>query len=140
MPAESKVTGQCLCGSIKVTANTQPTHFEACHCNMCRNWGGGPLLAFDGGTEVSIAGEPKVFDSSEWAERGFCGECGTHLFYRLKQNQQYILPLGLFPELTDIEFEQEIFIDQKPDSYCFANNTKKMTAAEVFAAFGAPAE
>ena len=25
--------------------------------------------------------------SSAWAERGFCKNCGSHLFYRLKENK-----------------------------------------------------
>mgnify|MGYP000675211619 CR=1 FL=1 len=31
----------------------------------------------------------------------------------------------------------QIFIDEKPAYYCFANETHNMTGAEVFAQFGA---
>ncbi|RCU45221.1 GFA family protein [Corallincola holothuriorum] len=131
------ITGQCLCGDIKLVVATPPDHFEACHCDMCRRWGGGAFLAFDGGCDVVVTGTPSVYDSSEWAERGFCGSCGSHLFYRIKQNQQYMLPMGLFPELKQTPFTQEIFIDEKPSYYGFANETKKMTGEEAFAAFAA---
>jgi len=68
------------------------TGVGACYCGMCRRWGGGPLLAVDCGTSVRLTGEEHVgvFASSKWAERGFCKQCGSHLFYRLKQNGQYI--------------------------------------------------
>ena len=87
-------------------------------------------LAFSG--EENIA----TFDSSEWAERGFCAKCGTHLFYRLKQNNQYIVPVGLFSAEGQVQFDHQIFIDEKPAYYSFANQTKNMTGEEVFAQFG----
>jgi hypothetical protein len=105
---------------------------------MCRTWGGGPLLAVDCGTEVEIDGEEKitVFDSSAWAERGFCSICGTHVFYRLKQNGQVIMSAGIFEDQTGFTFDHQVFIDEKPDYYDFANETENMTGAEVFARFG----
>ncbi|NIT13149.1 MAG: GFA family protein, partial [Candidatus Dadabacteria bacterium] len=52
---------------------------------MCRKWCGGPLMAVNCGTDVTFEGEDNitVYDSSSWAERGFCSGCGSHLFYRL---------------------------------------------------------
>ena len=110
----------------------------ACHCSMCRKWGGGPLLAIDCGTNVEIVGEEHVtaYDSSDWAQRGFCNRCGTHLFYRLKENNQYVVPVGLFDDQPDISFGSQIFIDEKPGYYTFANQTTFMTGAEVFAKYG----
>lgn len=95
------------------------------------------MLAVDCGTEVSFNDDApiSVFNSSEWAERGFCSKCGTHLFYRMKQNQQYIVPVGVFVESDDFEFDHQIFVDEKPDFYDFSNNTKNMTGAEVFAQY-----
>ena len=90
----TQATGSCLCGAINVSANATPNNVGACHCGMCRRWTGGPFLAIDCGDDVSFSGAENisVFDSSQWAERGFCNKCGTHLFYRLKGNQQHFLP------------------------------------------------
>ena len=131
-------TGSCLCGAVHVTATHAKKRVGACHCSMCRTWGGGPLLAVDCGAEVEIEGEEhvSVFSSSEWAERGFCSICGTHLFYRLKQNGQLIMSAGLFTDQTGFTFDHQVFIDEKPDYYDFANETENMTGAEVFAKFG----
>jgi len=95
-------------------------------------------MAVDCGSEVSIEGEQSVsvYDSSPWAERGFCGKCGTHLFYRIKQNRQHIVPVGLFDADTDLVFDHQVFVDEKPHFYAFANETQDMTGAEVFAKFG----
>ncbi len=129
--------GACLCKAVTVTARTMSSQVGACHCSMCRTWTGGPLLAVDCGTDVSFAGTEhiSVYESSEWAERGFCNVCGSHLFYRLKDSRQYIMPVGLFADGTGLVFDHQIFIDEKPGYYDFANETKKMTGAEVFAAF-----
>ncbi len=96
------------------------------------------MLAIDCGAAVRIDGEEHVlaYDSSDWAQRGFCCRCGTHLFYRLKGNSQYVVPVGLFDDHPDVSFESQIFIDEKPDYYAFANRTANMTGAEVFAKYG----
>lgn len=129
--------GRCLCGAVKVVAQALNRKVGTCHCKMCRQWGGGPLFAADCGTEVRFEGQQNiaVFSSSEWAERGFCNVCGTHLFYRLTENQQHFMPVGLFEESDRIFFDHQVFIDEKPEFYCFANETQNMTGAELFAQF-----
>lgn len=85
---------------------------------------------------VTFKGENFItrYTSSDWAERGFCKNCGTHLFYYLKGGH-YNFPLGLLDKNEDLEFHLQIFIDMKPDNYSFANKTELMTEAEVFAKY-----
>lgn len=137
MNTEQSQTGQCLCGCVRTTAAPKNNHFGACHCSLCRKWGGGPLLAVECEDQVSFEGEAHIgtYASSEWAERGFCKNCGTHLFYRLKEHPFYAIPLGIFEDATVWEFAEQVFIDSKPPYYSFANHTKNMTEEEVFAQF-----
>lgn len=138
MTNEVERRGSCLCGAVSVAIKTKSNNVDACHCNMCRKWtGGAPLFAIECSGDVNFEGDENisVFDSSEWAERGFCSKCGTHLFYRLKQQQYYAVPVGLLDESENFVLEQQIFIDQKPHFYTFANETKNMTGEEVFAQF-----
>ncbi|MHA1570914.1 MAG: GFA family protein [Alphaproteobacteria bacterium] len=136
----TKATGSCLCGAVTVSAQAAQNNIGACHCGMCRKWTGGPFLATDCGTEVSFSGAENisVFNSSQWAERGFCSKCGTHLFYRLKGNQQHFMPVGLFAEDTNFVLDHQVFIDEKPAFYTFAEKTEDMTGAEVFAKYAPP--
>ncbi len=129
--------GGCLCGAVRFTAAACDNHVGACHCGMCRKWGGGPLLAVDCGRDVKFDGEESVgvYASSDWAERGFCARCGSHLFYRLKDSGQYMIPVGLFDEIGTPVLDHQVFIDSKPGWYDFANQTENMTGAEVFAMF-----
>jgi len=126
--------GKCLCGSIEVVADKHED-ISLCHCSMCRRWTGGPMFAVHCGTQVSFSGaEPSTFRSSDWAERGFCSQCGTHLFYHLLPNGDYILPAGLFQE-QNFKLTSEIFIDEKPAFYEFRNETRKLTGQQVFEQF-----
>lgn len=77
----------------------------------------------------------KMYESSSWASRGFCSECGTHLFYKLKKSGEYNMPVGMFQGLEGLEMDMQYFSDQRPDYYCFSNQTKEMTKAEIMEYF-----
>lgn len=134
--------GKCLCGAVQFTAKETSVHAGACHCDSCKTWGGGPLIAVSCGANVSFEGDDSisVYDSSPWAERAFCNKCGSHLFYRVKGNQEHIIPAGLFSNQEAFDFTHQIFIDKKAAYYDFANETSKMTEAEVFAKYGPSAD
>ena len=130
----------CLCNAVNISADTIQPHVGACHCKTCRTWGGGPFMELNCGANVEIAGDEhlKIYDSSEWAERGFCKNCGTHLFYRLKGTGEHMIPVGLFSDEAALEFGTEVFIDEKPSYYSFAEATEKLTGEELFAKFAPP--
>jgi hypothetical protein len=127
----------CLCGAVKITANEINPKFTVCHCDTCREWGGAPFFAVQCSTSVKIEGSDKVklYDSSSWASRGFCNECGTHLFFKLKQSGEYNIDVGIFKNLAGLEMDMQYFSDQRPGYYCFSNKTKEMTKAEIMVYF-----
>lgn len=140
MSESSNRTGRCLCGAVKFEAINVSRSLGACHCSMCRRWTGGPFLAVDCGSEVKFEGEANitVFNSSDWADRGFCKKCGSNLFYRLKGIEQYQIPPGLFDDDSGLEFNHQVFVDERPDYYEFANKTSNMTGPEVYAKYAPP--
>ncbi|MHA1164428.1 MAG: GFA family protein, partial [Alphaproteobacteria bacterium] len=109
----------------------------ACHCTMCLRWASGPFLELDCGDAVAFEGEENIvrYKSSDWAERGFCGTCGANLFYYLLPTGEYMMSAGAFDDQSGLKFTNQVFIDEKPDWYAFANETKNMTGAEVFALY-----
>lgn len=137
MKSTAECRGACLCGAVSVVAKAKSNSIGACHCTMCFKWGGGPLFATECDRDVQFEGADSIstFSSSDWAERGFCRECGTHLFYRLKQEGHYAIPVGLFEAGDQWVFSAQIFIDEKPSFYSFAEATKDLTGAEVFAQY-----
>jgi len=132
-------TGACLCGAVTLSFDLKNEIFDACHCGMCRKWGGGPALTVEVGRNLSFQGQEFIstYNSSDWAERGFCKQCGTHLFYRLKESGQCNVPLGLLKNTEHFKFHVQIFSDMKPGNYTFADKTEKMTEAEVIAKYAA---
>ncbi len=141
MSEHGSTTGGCLCGAVRFELRDAPTEFGACHCNMCRKIGGGVemgmMIPADGVTWTKDA-DLKTYPSSEWAERGFCGTCGSSLFWRLTAPgpQQGLLSLsvGALDSMEGMKFATEVYIDHKPAAYAFAGQDRnQMTEADVLA-------
>ena len=45
------------------------------------------------------------------------------------------MPVGLFPQIDNLEMSMQYFSDKRPDYYCFSNKTEEMTAAQIEAYF-----
>jgi hypothetical protein len=130
---QKPLNGKCLCGSVKIIANKVNPELTACHCSMCRQWGGGPYMEVSC-KEVIIKDikSVSVFNSSDWAERGFCKKCGTHLFYHIKESDEYQIQVGLFGSSINPKFKCQVFIDKKPAYYTFVEETQNLTEAQIF--------
>lgn len=134
-------TGGCLCGAVRFEARNVPGTFAICHCEQCRRWTGSALL------EVSIKTEDLTWHggehiatraSSDWAERAWCKDCGTSLFFRHTKEDKWFgttaLLLGLFDDASGFILSHEIFVDHKPDSFTYAGEGQKhLTRADVIA-------
>ena len=142
MSDTSKATGRCLCGAVTITLTGTHNEVGVCHCGMCRRWGSGPNMAIDAGQDVEIEGKDHItaYRSSDWAERAFCKTCGTNLYYRIVEADHYAVCVGIMDEPEGLALTSQIFIDEKPAFYDFANDTKTMTGAEVFAMYAPSAD
>ena len=129
--------GHCLCGAVTFEARQVDTHVHGCHCTMCVRWSGGSLMSAMA-QEVSFDGEDHIgrYQSSAWAERGFCQQCGSNLFYRLKEGEGYIMCMGAFDDPAQFELVGEIYVDEKPPGYNFAGDHPRQTGAEFMASLG----
>ena len=134
--AGGTVSGRCLCGAVKFTADVAKRDVDVCHCSMCRRWTAGPFMGLMHEGEVVFDGAESigVYKSSEWGERGFCKHCGTPLFWRLSGSNTYSFSAGALDDQTGLKLTMEIFIDEKPAFYDFANETRRLTGAEAMAA------
>jgi hypothetical protein len=94
---ETQLTGGCQCGAVRYAVFATPTHPSVCHCRMCQKAGGGPFMAFAGVRDEQFEftrGAATIFRSSDIAERGFCGACGTPLTYRLRGSRRTSFTIG----------------------------------------------
>jgi len=138
MPDKVDISGKCLCGAVSFKAKAEGRHLGACHCDMCRKWCSGPFLEIECGSDVNFKGENhiSVYSSSDWGERGFCKTCGSNLFYRLKDSGSTGVAAGLVDDLSGFTMIAQVCIDDKPPYYSFAEKTKKLACAEMFALYG----
>ena len=132
-----QLSGHCLCGKIEINAKTVQTQVHVCHCNMCRQWNGGPSHSVHCGTDVNFRNPESisVYQSCDWAELGFCKHCGSHLFYRFLDGGSYILATGILENPAAFELTQQLFIEEKPAYYSYANDTENLTGEQVFAQY-----
>ena len=90
-------TGGCQCGAVRYALYTEPTNPHVCPCRMCQKAVGGyfaPLAGVPLGDFAWTKGKPGVFKSSEAAERGFCRDCGTPLYFRYVDRDRISVSLG----------------------------------------------
>lgn len=129
--------GQCHCGAVQFEGKGGIKGVDACHCATCRQLNGGPYMGvgFHDGITLTQSVSLKWYDSSEWARRGFCGECGTSLFYNLKGTDFYSASSGCVDMPSGMSIGHEYFIDEKPDFYDFSGEHPRLTGAEAFALF-----
>ena len=127
-------SGRCLCGAVTFEAEGVEHHVHSCHCTMCVKWSGASVLAA-GVESVQFDGADNIqrYDSSPWAERGFCRQCGTNLFYHLKEADRYVMWMGGFDDQSPFELVGEIFIDEKPQGYDFAGEHERLTGQQFMA-------
>jgi len=127
-------SGKCLCGAVSFEAENVTSHFHSCHCTMCRRWCGGPMMATHV-ERIRFTEQEHLhrYDSSPWAERGFCERCGSNLFYRVKDQDQYFVATGVFDDQSRFQLDGEIYIEEKPQGYNFAGDHIRQTGAEFMA-------
>jgi hypothetical protein len=130
-------TGRCLCGAVSFTAIDVDTDMHVCHCGMCRRHAGAPTMSVHvGGITVQGEGDILRYKSSDFAERGTCKKCGSHLFYHLFQPDMYIMSIGAFDDQSKFTMGGEIYIDSKPEAYAFAGNHSRETEHEFLKRIG----
>ena len=100
---ESRIpfTGGCQCGAVRFRFSAEPARRSVCHCRMCQKALGNVFAPYAGGPMADFEwtrGAPKIFQSSEACERGFCGDCGTPLTYRDTREGKIFVTIGSFDD------------------------------------------
>jgi len=136
VPTGQDIKGGCLCGAVEVTARVDQPILRACHCEMCRRHTSGAFMSVSTvAGSVEVHGPAQTYRSSDWAERGFCGTCGSTLWYGTVEDGVRNLSAGLFPDAAGGVLKVEFFADLCPGGYGFAGAHRKMSSAETIALF-----
>lgn len=124
--------GHCLCGAVTLRVTGHRGFAAACHCRMCQRWTGGLVLYVPADAEaVSVNGPVVRFASSDFAERAFCGTCGSHLWYRVHDGDgHYALMPGLFDAALTLPLESEIYADRALPGLALQGTHARATRAD----------
>ncbi len=116
---ERMTKGSCNCGAMQWQAKGEMREIVACHCSQCRKQTGLYYAATNiANDRLTIKGETlKWYKSSDGAERGFCSECGSALFWRRKDSDTTSILAGSIDGDCGLEIGQHIFVADKPDWY-----------------------
>ena len=114
--------GACNCGEVTFTV-ARVLNTSACHCGQCRkqsghHWASGNAREAD----VTIKGAPKWFAASDTAKRGFCGNCGSFLFWTAHDEDTISFSLGALEHSEGLKIDRHIFTKDKGDYYEIADS------------------
>lgn len=113
--SDEPMDGRCLCGAVTIRTRLYRQAVTACHCGMCRRWTGGVFLAFGADAAATeVAGPVRRIRSSGFAERAFCGDCGSTLWWQdiRRTEPAYALAPGLFPAAAAFPLTRELYSDE----------------------------
>ncbi len=112
--------GGCLCGKVTFRITGALRDVIACHCGQCRKQTGHYYAATNAqqaDVEISDGGSLRWYRASDFARRGFCGECGSALFWKRDDADDISILAGSFDQPSDLKLVSHIFVADKGDYY-----------------------
>ena len=114
--------GSCLCGAVTFEVRRQPEGLSCCHCTQCRKQSGHVWAsAHVADADLVIDGPAQWYQSSKKARRGFCGTCGSFLFWKHEADPHTSFALGAVDSSVGTPLQKHIFTSDKGDYYDIAD-------------------
>jgi hypothetical protein len=116
--------GACLCGSVSFEVTEPLNDPDACHCSQCRRQSGHFWASTDvARAALTVFGAENLrwYASSERVRRGFCGTCGSVLFWDPEGRDRIAVAMGAFDAPTGTRLGKHIFVADKGDYYDIAD-------------------
>jgi hypothetical protein len=116
-------TGQCICGAVAFRVDGPLRDVLICHCTECRRWAGHAWAAsaayLDDLSFVEDRGLRWIDspDSAHDARRGFCGECGSSLFWQEPGRDRISIAAGCLDAPTGITTVAQLYVTSAGDYY-----------------------
>jgi len=114
-----KLTGKCLCGSVKFTVSDNFKAFYQCHCKQCQQLTGSAFASniFTDPDNIEWnSGESNIttyeHPSREFS-KSFCNICGSAVPFINKSKTSLIVPAGSLNEVPNIQPQANIFTSEE---------------------------
>ena len=112
--------GGCLCGAVRYRVRGALRPVVMCHCTQCRRMTGHFLAATAArhhDFELLADGELKWYAASAQARRGFCGRCGSTLFWQAHGRDYLSIAAGSLDDTRGLTTACHIFVADKGHYY-----------------------
>ena len=116
-------TGGCLCGAVRYEVRGPLRDVLVCHCTECRKWSGHLFAATAAARDDFALVEQRGLrwiaraESDTGARRGFCGECGTSLFWDSPDRDTVSIAAGSLDPPTGLRLMGHVYVSQVGDYY-----------------------
>jgi hypothetical protein len=131
----SKLSGSCLCGSVKYETDADPQMLAICHCSHCQKATGSAFSMNLGvpGDSVHMSGKPTVYEdvgtSGQPVLRMFCGNCGSAIATDAKAFPGVLfLKAGTLDDVSGLKPNLEIWTDSAQPWVTLCTETQKFPA------------
>lgn len=114
------LSAKCACGAVTANLTGPFRDAVACHCETCRRQSGHYVAAtcIDArGLHLLTCERLKWWEVSEKAQRGFCADCGSLMFWRETESENVSVFMGCIDGPTGIKLQNHIFLEEKGDYY-----------------------
>ncbi len=104
----AEITGGCLCGAVRYTANAEPTFMANCHCVDCRKSSAAGHMSLFGlpADKVEFSGTMSEYamtaDSGAAVTHHFCPNCGGQIFNNTSNNPDGVAVVAASLDNPDI--------------------------------------
>jgi len=119
-----KLTGSCLCGTVRFEIRPPFSGFRYCHCSRCRKASGSAHAAnifLPQGQFAWVGGEEAItrfkLPGAERFSVWFCKHCGTRMPHKIPGRNDYVVPAGVLEGDPVTRPENSIFWDSKAAWY-----------------------
>jgi hypothetical protein len=116
-------SGRCLCGAVRFEVRGALRDVVLCHCVECRRWSGHVFAATAARREDLELLQDEALrwvaspESDSDARRGFCGECGSSLFWDAPASDTICIAAGTLDEPTGLRTIRHVYVDHVGDYY-----------------------
>lgn len=113
-------TGSCLCGAVRFDVAAPLRDVVVCHCRMCRKAHGhvGAYTAVRRQALRIVESRGLVwYRSSADVRRGFCGACGSTLFWDADRRETVSIAAGTLDAPTGLRTALQIHVSSAGDYY-----------------------
>ena len=118
--AKPQATGGCLCGAVRYEVRGPLRGVVNCHCGQCRKVHG-HVAAYTSAARADLVliedRGLKWYASSDFARRGFCGDCGASLFWEVLNQGPISIAAGGIDAPSGLTTLRHIFTAHKGDYY-----------------------